>query len=59
MAVVYPATDLRTEARVAPKVLNPDLAVHVGAERFSREIYITANLRHAGILNIFDPGEVD
>jgi hypothetical protein len=42
---VYLADDLRHERRVAFKVLKPELAALVGAERFLTEIKTTANLR--------------
>ncbi len=59
MAVVYLARDLRHNALVAVKVLNPELAARVGVERFSREIRITASLEHPNILSVFDSGEAD
>jgi predicted ATPase len=56
MATVYLADDLRHQRKVAVKVLRPDLAAAVGAERFLREITTTANLRHPHILPLFDSG---
>ncbi len=47
MATVYWAEDLRHERSVALKVLKPELAAVVGAERFLAEIKTTANLQHA------------
>ena len=44
MATVYLANDLKHNRQVAVKVLQPDLAVAIGAERFLREIEIAANL---------------
>ena len=38
MATVYLAQDLRHDRHVALKVLRPDLAAAIGAERFLREI---------------------
>ena len=38
MAIVYLATDTTLGRRVAMKVLHPDLAAAVGAERFHREV---------------------
>ncbi len=49
MATVYLAEDLRHERRVALKVLKPELAAVVGAERFLAEIKTTANLQHPHI----------
>jgi serine/threonine-protein kinase len=59
MATVYLAEDLRHERRVALKVLKPELAAVVGAERFLAEIKTTANLQHPHILALFDSGEAD
>ena len=42
---------------VAIKVLHPELAATLGAERFLREIEIAANLTHPHILPLFDSGE--
>jgi serine/threonine-protein kinase len=57
MATVYLADDLRHERKVALKVLKPELAAVVGAERFLAEIKTTANLQHPNILPLFDSGE--
>ena len=46
MATVYLARDVRHNRRVALKVLHPDLAAALGAERFVAEITTTANLQH-------------
>ncbi len=46
MATVYLADDLKHERKVALKVLKPELAAVVGAERFLAEIKTTANLQH-------------
>jgi len=59
MATVYVAEDLRHHRRVAVKVLRPELAAVVGAERFLAEIETTANLQHPHILPLFDSGEAD
>ncbi len=59
MAVVYLAQDLRHHRKVALKVLKPELAAVVGAERFLAEIETTANLQHPHILPLFDSGEAD
>jgi serine/threonine-protein kinase len=59
MATVFLATDLRHQRQVALKVLRPELAAVVGAERFLAEIRTTANLRHPHILPLFDSGEAD
>jgi serine/threonine-protein kinase len=59
MATVYLAQDVRHDRRVALKVLRPDLAAVIGAERFLAEIRLTANLQHSHILPLFDSGEAD
>ncbi|HET9039475.1 MAG TPA: protein kinase, partial [Gemmatimonadales bacterium] len=41
------------------KVLRPELAAVIGAERFLAEIKLTANLQHPHILPLFDSGEAD
>ena len=59
MATVYLADDLKHERKVALKVLKPELAAVVGAERFLAEIKTTANLTHPNILPLHDSGEAD
>jgi serine/threonine-protein kinase len=59
MATVYLAGDLRHKRKVAIKVLKPELAALVGADRFLAEIQTTANLQHPHILPLFDSGEAD
>ena len=59
MATVYLADDLKHNRKVALKVLKPELAAVVGAERFLAEIQVTANLQHPHILPLFDSGEAD
>ena len=59
MATVYLADDLKHERKVALKVLKPELAAVVGAERFLAEIKVTANLQHPHILPLFDSGEAE
>jgi serine/threonine-protein kinase len=58
-ATVYLAVDPKLDRKVAIKVLKPELAAAVGAERFLAEIRTTAHLRHPHILPLFDSGEVD
>ena len=58
MATVYLAHDEQHDRRVAIKVLRPELAVAIGAERFLREIKLTAALQHPHILPLFDSGQV-
>jgi tRNA A-37 threonylcarbamoyl transferase component Bud32 len=59
MATVYLAEDLRHKRKVALKVLKPELAAVLGAERFVQEITTTAALQHPHILPLFDSGTVD
>ncbi len=58
MATVYLAHDLKHDRPVALKVLRPELAAVLGAERFVQKIKTTANLQHPHILPLFDSGEV-
>jgi serine/threonine-protein kinase len=59
MATVYLAEDLKHKRKVAVKVLRPELAAVLGAERFVQEITTTASLQHPHILPLFDSGEAD
>src|SRR5688572_6372753 len=59
MATVYLAHDVRHHRKVAVKVLRPELAAAIGAERFLAEIRTTANLQHPHILPLFDSGETE
>jgi len=57
MATVYLAQDLKHDRKVAIKVLKPELAAVLGADRFVVEIKTTAALQHPHILPLFDSGE--
>jgi tetratricopeptide (TPR) repeat protein/tRNA A-37 threonylcarbamoyl transferase component Bud32 len=59
MATVYLAQDLKHHRLVAIKVLKPELAASLGAERFLREIEISAQLNHPNILTLIDSGKAD
>jgi serine/threonine-protein kinase len=59
MATVYLAHDLKHDRHVALKVLKPELAAVLGAERFVVEIKTTASLQHPHILPLFDSGSAD
>jgi serine/threonine-protein kinase len=59
MATVYLAEDLKHHRHVAIKVMCPELSASLFAERFLREIEITANLNHPHILPLLDSGETD
>lgn len=57
MATVYLAEDVKHHRKVAIKVLKPELAEAIGAERFLREIEMAARLNHPNILPLHDSGE--
>jgi serine/threonine protein kinase/Flp pilus assembly protein TadD len=59
MATVHLAQDLKHRRAVAVKVLHPELAANVGADRFLREIEIAAGLNHPHILTLIDSGSAD
>ena len=59
MATVYRARDQKHDRLVAIKVLRPELAQAMSAERFLREISIAARLQSPHILPLLDSGEVD
>ena len=59
MATVYLAEDVRHRRKVALKVLKPELAAVLGADRFVQEIATTASLQHPNILPLFDSGSAD
>src|SRR5215216_5326730 len=56
MATVYLAHDIKHDRKVALKVLRPELAAVLGAERFVQEIKTTAKLQHPHILPLYDSG---
>src|SRR6478736_9257270 len=56
MATVYLAADLKHDRKVALKVLRPELAAVLGADRFVQEIKTTAQLQHPHILPLYDSG---
>jgi serine/threonine-protein kinase len=59
MASVYLAEDVKHDRRVALKLLKPELAAVLGADRFVQEIKTTAALQHPHILPLFDSGTAD
>jgi serine/threonine-protein kinase len=59
MATVYLCEDVKHKRKVALKLLRPELAAVLGAERFVQEITTTAALQHPHILPLFDSGEAD
>jgi len=58
MAGVYLAARASDGELVAVKVLHPEFAVSVGAERFHREIGFLASLAHPGILPLITSEEI-
>jgi serine/threonine protein kinase/tetratricopeptide (TPR) repeat protein len=56
-AIVFLAHDPKHDRKVALKVLLPEIAMAIGAERFQREITIAAKLNHPHILPLHDSGE--
>ena len=59
MATVFLAEDLKHRRQVAVKVMRPELAATLGADRFLREVEIAAQLNHPHILPMYDSGEAD
>ena len=59
MAIVVLAEDLKHRRPVAIKVLRPDIADGVGADRFLKEIRVSAQLNHPHILPLLDSGDAD
>jgi serine/threonine-protein kinase len=59
MATVWLARDLRYDRLVALKVLRPELAVSLGAERFLREIMLAARLQHPHVVSVYESGEIE
>ena len=59
MSAVFLAQDRKHRRAVAIKVLHPELAASMGAERFLQEIEVAARLSHPHILPLFDSGSAD
>ncbi len=57
MATVFLARDLQRDRDVAIKVLNPDVTIELGAERFQLEIDTMAKLDHPHILPLHESGD--
>ncbi|MHC4236110.1 MAG: hypothetical protein ACYSUQ_13425 [Planctomycetota bacterium] len=56
MATVYLAEDLRRNCRVAVRMLRPQLAASIGAERFLCETTMAAKRSHPNIPSVLDSG---
>jgi len=59
MSRVFVAEERALARRVVVKVLSPDLAAGVSAERFRREILLTARLQHPHIVPVLSTGEMN
>ena len=59
MSRVFLAVERALGRRVVVKVMSPDLAAGVNAERFKREILLTASLQHPHIVPVLTAGEAD
>jgi eukaryotic-like serine/threonine-protein kinase len=59
MALVFVCEDHALERKVVIKVLPPELAATVSAERFRREILTVAKLQHPHIVPILKAGDID
>jgi TolB-like protein len=59
MALVFVGVDNDLGRRVVIKILPPELAASVSAERFRREILTVARLQHPHIVPVLKAGEVD
>src|SRR5262245_31626412 len=59
MSRVFQAEELRLGRSVVVKVLSPDLAQGISAERFEREIRTVAALQQANIVPVLTAGETD
>ncbi|HVE36417.1 MAG TPA: protein kinase [Gemmatimonadaceae bacterium] len=59
MSRVFLATESALARRVVIKVLSPDLAAGLSAQRFTREIRLAAALQQANIVPVLTAGEAD
>jgi len=59
MSRVFVAQELRLERKVVVKVLSPDLAQGLSADRFEREIRTVAGLQQANIVPVLTAGDTD
>jgi len=59
MSRVFLAEEVRLGRRVVIKVLPPDMAAGVNAERFEREIQLAASLQHPHIVQLLTAGAHD
>ena len=59
MSRVFLADETRLGRKVVVKVLSPELAAGISAERFEREIRLAASLQQANIVPVLATGEMD
>src|SRR4051812_26802974 len=59
MSRVFVASETRLARRVVVKVLSPELAQGLNAERFEREILMAASLQQANIVPVLAAGDLD
>ncbi|HEX8832143.1 MAG TPA: serine/threonine-protein kinase, partial [Longimicrobium sp.] len=59
MGTVFRAMDVKHGRAVALKVLHPELATALGAQRFLHEIRLAAGLTHPLVVSVFESGEAD
>src|SRR5678816_472690 len=59
MSRVFVALERRLGRRVVVKVLAPELAAALSAERFEREIQLSASLQQANIVPIISAGDLE
>ncbi len=59
MSVVFLADEVALGRKVVVKVLRPELAAGLSADRFRREIHFAAGLQHPHIVPLFSAGEAD
>ena len=59
MSRVFVADEIRLGRKVVVKVLSPELAAGISAERFEREIRMAASLQQANIVPVLTAGETN
>jgi tetratricopeptide (TPR) repeat protein/tRNA A-37 threonylcarbamoyl transferase component Bud32 len=59
MSRVFLADELRLGRKVVVKVLSPELAAGISAERFEREIKLAASLQQANIVPVLSAGDTN
>ena len=57
MSHVYVARDRRLQRQIVVKVLSPEIASELSADRFRREIMLSAALQHPHIVGVLGAGE--